>query len=87
MNHRQKAKDLLELYADENTSKEERLTALVSAAKLIRKYDLLASPLDIFDTENETIQAVKSVADVFLDPTLQSNVKKIASRFGKRKRR
>lgn len=87
MNPRQKAKDLVELAVDERTPEKERLSAALKAVALIRKHDLLASPLDLLSSENETVQAVKSVAEVLFDPEFKNNVKKITSRFSGARRR
>jgi hypothetical protein len=81
MNSRQKARDLIELAVDERTPEKERLSAAVKAVALIHKYDLLVSPLDMLDSENETVSAAKSILEVLTDPKLTANVKKVASRF------
>jgi len=88
MTPRQKARDLIELAADERTPEKERLAAALKAVAIIRKHDLLASPLDgILDSGDETVQAVKSIFDVFTDPKLRENVKKVARRVNRARRR
>jgi hypothetical protein len=82
---RQKARDLIELAVDERTPEKERLSAAVKAVALIRKHDLLASPLDMLSGENETVQAAKSILEVLTDPKLTKNVKKVAERFRHRR--
>lgn len=85
MTPRQKARDLIELAADERTPEKERLSAAIKAVALIRKHDLLASPLDgILDGGDETVQAAKSIFDTLTDPKLRNNVKKVADRFRRR---
>lgn len=78
---RQKARDLIELAVNEGTTDKERVTAAMQAVKIIRTHDLLASPLDFIDSENETVSAAKSILEVLTDPKLTANVKKVASRF------
>jgi hypothetical protein len=87
MSTRQKAKDLVALAVDDRTPEKERITAALRAVKLIAKYGLLASPLDILDSENETVQAVRGIADVLLDPKLRRNVARVASGLKRRRRR
>lgn len=87
MSYRQRAKDLIELALDEGASEAERLSAALKAAKLIRKYDLLSSPLDLIESENETIQAVKGIFETLSNPKLVKNVKKVGERLGVRRRR
>lgn len=90
--HRRKAKDLIELAVGDNTPKEERLAAAFNAAKLIHKYDLLASPLDeLLGSENETVRAATTVLDKITDPDFIDSVKTIGSQIsgggGRRRRR
>lgn len=87
MSNRQRAKDLIELALDEGAPETERLSAAVKAVKLIRKYDLLSSPLDLLSSENETINAVKGIFETLSDPKLVKNVKKVGERFSGRRRR
>lgn len=66
MDHRQKAKGLVELALDESTSESERSSAALKAVALIDKYDLLTlppSPFDVIGGNNETVQAVRDVVD------------------------
>jgi hypothetical protein len=87
MNPRQKAKDLIELASDIHTSDKERLSAAIKAVQLIRKHDLLASPLDgLLDNHDETIRAATNVFQTLTDPTLVGNLKKVAGRFNRRRR-
>jgi hypothetical protein len=81
---RQKVKDLVELAVDDSTTDKERVAAAMKAVVLIRKHDLLTSPLDILSSENETVQATKSILEVLTDPKLAKNVKKVADRFRRR---
>lgn len=84
---RKKARDLIELAVDENTPKEERLAAAFNAAKLIHKYDLLASPLDeLLGSENETIRAASTVLDRITDPAFIDSVKTIGRGLSRRER-
>lgn len=88
MNHRQQARDLIELAADSRTPEKERLSAAIKAVALIRKYDLLANPLDSL-VDNETVQAGKSIFDMLTNPEseLVRNVKKISKGVKKLRRR
>lgn len=87
-NRRQKAKDLIELATNEGTPDKERIAAAVRAVGLIKKYDLLSSPLDVmFDVDNETAAAVGSILNVVTDPGLIDSVKKISERFTRKRRR
>jgi hypothetical protein len=82
MDPRQKAKKLIELAADEETSENERLSAAVKAVALIRKHDLLASPLDgLLDNSDEAVQAATHVFNTLTNPDLTKNLKKVADRF------
>lgn len=87
MSNRQRAKDLIELALDDGASEAERLSAALKAIRLIRKHDLLSSPLDLIDTENETVQAVKGIFETLTNPKLVKNVKKVGERFSGRRRR
>lgn len=85
---RQKVKDLIDLALDTRTPENERLAAGFKAIRLIRKYDLLASPLDgLLDSGDETVQAAASVFETLTNPKLVGNLKKVASRFNRRRRR
>jgi Mn-dependent DtxR family transcriptional regulator len=81
---RQKTKDLIELAVDESTTDKERLSAAMKAIALIRKHDLLSSPLDMLGGDNETVQAAKSIFETLADPKLTKNLKKVADRFRRR---
>ncbi len=92
MNPRQKARDLIELAADDRTPEKERVAAAWKAVELIRKYDLLSSPLDGFlggmlASSNEDIQAVGTVLEAITDPKLVAGIKTIAGRIKRRKKR
>jgi hypothetical protein len=88
MNARQKVKDLIELACDETGNDKERVAAAMKAVRIIRKYDLLASPLDgLLESDNETIKAATSIFEKLTDPDLVSSVKKISSRISQARRR
>ena len=88
MNARQKAKDLIELALEENGDDKERIAAAMKALRIIRKYDLLSSPLDgLLSSDNETIKAATSIFEKLTDPDLVSSVKKISSRISQARRR
>jgi len=80
---RQKVKDLIELAVDDGGEDMERAAAAMRAVKLIRKYELLDSPLDelLGGGGGETIQATVTIFEAITDPTLRKSVKKIAERF------
>jgi hypothetical protein len=83
--HREKALDLIELSVDEGTSKEERLAAAWNAAKIIHKYDLLASPLDeLLGSKNDAVRAASTVLDRIMDPEFVDSVKTIGAQFSRR---
>ncbi len=85
---RQKARDLVALAADEATPEKERLNAALRVVKLIHKYDLLSSPLDMLDgSNNEMVQAGKTILETLTNPTFMGSVKKVASKVSKRRRR
>lgn len=79
---RRKAKDLIELAVDDSGNDKERVAAAMQAAKLIRKHDLLDSPLDgLMDSGDETVQAAHTIFETLTDPKLRQSVKKVADRF------
>lgn len=83
---REKAKDLIELALDDGTSDAERATAAFRALKIIRKYDLLSSPLDVLDgSSNKNVKAAKKVLETLGDPELVSSVKALAGLFRRRR--
>ena len=84
-NPRKTAQGLIELALDKSTTDKERLNAMVGAVTLIKKYDLLSSPLDALP-DNETIKAVTDIYERVTDPELLGAFKKIAGKFGKRRR-
>jgi hypothetical protein len=88
MNPRQKAKKLIDLAFDEGTTEQERVSAMARALKIIRKYDLLASPLEgLLASDNETISAATNIIDRLTDPHFIGSVRKVASRISRARRR
>lgn len=86
MSARQKAKNLVELAADSETPDNERMAAAMKLVKLIRKYDLLSSPLDGFlASDNETVSAAADIFSTLTNPSLVNNVKKIANKMRRRR--
>ena len=84
MSARQKARDLVELAADVDTPDNERIAAAMKLVKLIRKYDLLASPLDgLMASDNETVQAATDIFSRITDPSLVKSLKKVADQIGR----
>lgn len=78
---RLKAKKLIELALDDPKS-EECDAAAWRAVKIIHKYGLLDTlPLDGV-LENETVRAVKSVADVVTNPEFVDNLKSLGRTLG-----
>lgn len=87
MSARQKAKDLVELAADVDTPDNERIAAAMKLVKMIRKYDLLASPLDgLMASDNETVQAATDIFSRITDPSLVKSLKKVADQIGRVRR-
>jgi len=87
MSARQKAKDLVELAADVDTPDNERIAAAMKVVKMIRKYDLLASPLDgLMASDNETVQAATDIFSRMTDPSLVKSLKKVADQIGRVRR-
>jgi len=84
-NPRKKAKDLVELALNDGATDKERLTAMVTLVKLIKKYDLLSSQFDALP-DHETIKAATDIFERITDPDLVDAFKKIAGKF-KRQRR
>lgn len=88
MSARQKARDLVELAADVDTPDNERIAAAMKLVKLIRKYDLLASPLDgLMASDNETVQAATDIFSRMTDPSLVKSLKKVADQIGRVRQR
>ena len=88
MSARQKARDLVELAADVDTPDNERVAAAMKLVKLIRKYDLLASPLDgLMASDNETVQAATDIFSRMTDPSLVKSLKKVADQIGRVRQR
>jgi hypothetical protein len=88
---RAKAKSLIALSLNDAATTEERSTAAIRAIKIIQKYKLLdPSPLDGI-LENETVRAVKTVADKLADPELMGGLKELfrqgSAMAAKRRRR
>lgn len=82
---RQKVKDLIELACDEGNEDGERTAAAMRAVKLIRKYNLLSSPFDLLDGNNEVVQAAKSIVEAL--PDFADNARKIVREVGRMRRR
>jgi hypothetical protein len=72
---RAKAKRLIEQALDDSVGPEERNAFAVRAIKIIDKYELLTPPPLDGILENETVRAVKTVADKFADPELVGGLK------------
>jgi hypothetical protein len=88
MSARQKARDLIELAAREDTPEKERVSAAVKAVALIRKHDLLSSPLDVMsEIDNDTVRAATSIFEKLTDPDLVDSVKHIGSALKRGRRR
>ena len=86
--HRQKVQGLIELALDERTPEKERIAAAFKACSIVRKHDLLASPLDgLLEGGDETVQAAAGIFQTLTDPKLVGNLKKVASRFNRRRSR
>jgi hypothetical protein len=78
LNVRQKVKDLVELAADDRTPEKERVAAAFKAIRIIRKHDLLSSPLDGLLEDDEVVEEITSFV---------SGAKKIVGRLGRLRRR
>jgi hypothetical protein len=72
---RAKAKKLIDQALDDSVESAERAAFALRAIKIIEKYDLLTPPPLDGILENDTVRAVKSVADKFADPELVSGLK------------
>jgi hypothetical protein len=72
---RAKAKKLIEQALDDSVESAERAAFALRAIKIIEKYDLLSPPPLDGILENDTVRAVKAVADKFADPELVSGLK------------
>jgi hypothetical protein len=72
---RAKAKKLIEQALDDSVEGAERAAFALRAIKIIDKYDLLSPPPLDGILENDTVRAVKAVADKFADPELVSGLK------------
>lgn len=84
MDYRQRAKDLIELAVDDRTPEKERIASALKAVGLIRKHDLLASPLDdLLGSRNETVRAASTVLDRITDPDFLDSVKTIGAQFAR----
>lgn len=85
--NRKKVQGLIELALDERTPEKERISAAFKACAIIRKNDLLASPLDgLLEGGDETVQAAAGIFQTLTDPKLVGNLKKVASRFNRSRR-
>jgi hypothetical protein len=78
---RQKAKKLIELAFD-NPDSEEGDNSAWRALRIIRKYKLLDTPPLDGILENETVRAVKNVADVVTNPEFVGNLKSLGQTLG-----
>jgi len=72
---REKAKKLIEQALDDSVEGAERAAFALRAIKIIRKYELLSPPPLDGILENDTVRAVKSVADKLADPELVGGLK------------
>ena len=85
---RQKARDLIELAHDEGTTDSERIASAMKAVKLIRKHDLLASPLDdLLGSKNEAVRAASTVLDKLTDPDFIDSVRTLGGQVASARRR
>lgn len=74
---RAKVKALIELSLNDGATSEERSSSAIRAIKIIRKYQLLDTlPLDGI-LENDTVRAVKTVADKLTDPEFTGGLKEL----------
>lgn len=80
MDVRQKTKDLIELVANGGAPADERSAAAIQACAIIRKYDLLASPLDAF-SDNKTVKAAQDVFETLRDPSFTGGLKTLIDGF------
>lgn len=83
MDHRQQAKDLVELASDESAPEAERFSAARKAVAIIHKYELLSDPLDNLG-DNEFVQAAKTIFNAFNDPKVKKVRERVASRMRRR---
>jgi hypothetical protein len=72
---RELAKNLITLALDEGATSEERSSTAIRVIKIIRKYKLLDTPPLDGILENDTVRAVKTVADRLADPDLVGSIK------------
>lgn len=87
MDKRQQVKDLIELAVDStNDNDKERIASAMKACRMIRKYDLLESPLDAF-ANNEIVQAGRKIFDVFNDPAVKKVRTRVAQEVARARRR
>ena len=78
---REKAKKLVELAFD-NPDSEEGDAAAWRALRIIKKYNLLDTPPLDGILENDTVRAVKGVADVVTNPEFVDNLKNLGRTLG-----
>lgn len=78
---RSKAKKLIDLALDDPRS-EEGQSAAMRACKIIEKYNLLDPPPLDGILENDTVRAVKAVADTVTDPSFVGNLKELGRTLG-----
>jgi len=80
---RAKAKKLIEQALDASVDEKERNAFAVRAIKIIREFDLLTLPALDGILENETVRAVKNVADVVSSPDFIGGLKTLGREFQK----
>ena len=83
---RKKAKDLIALAADTSTSEKERVAAALQAARIIKKYKLLDSVMDMLPSDG-IVQDAKTVLDTVTNPDFLGSLKKIGGELKKFRRR
>jgi len=87
MDKRQQVKDLIELAVDStNDDDKERIAAAMKAVRMIRKYDMLESPLDAL-ANNEFIQAGKAIFEAFNDPSVKKVRNRVTQEVARARRR
>ncbi len=87
MDHRETAKKLIDMAADERTPENERVNAMVKAVKLIKEHDLLASPLTgilggLNNINNDTVRAASSAFAHLTSPEFVDSMKKVVNALG-----
>jgi hypothetical protein len=86
MDKRQQVKDLIELAVDStNDDDKERIAAAMKAVRMIRKYDMLESPLDNI-ANNEFVRAGRKFFDLFNDPAVKKVRNRVTQEVARRRR-